>query len=226
MLERALADARTLAAGGADALIIENLGDCPFTAGSVDAFTIAAMTRIAGAVRAADLPMGINVLRNDALGALAVAAAAEADFIRVNVHTGVMVADQGVLTGTARQTLLERRRLGVRVAIAADVHVKHAVPLGDSRIEDAAHDTWHRGDADVLIISGAGTGKPTDPTDVRTVRAAVPESTIWIGSGISTNRPLPEEADGAIVGTYLHRDSDLTAPLDPERVAAMRALLS
>jgi len=206
-------------------MIVENLGDAPFTGGPVDQYTIAAMTRIAHALVRSGLPVGVNVLRNDAVGALSVAAAAGATFIRVNVHTGVMATDQGILTGDARATLLERNRLGAETAIAADVHVKHAVPIGGSRLEDAAHDTWHRGKADVLIVSGAGTGKPTEGDDVNTVRQSVPNATIWIGSGLSPSHALPAAADGAIVGTWLHRDGDLTAPLDPERIAVIRRLL-
>ncbi len=225
VLERALADAHTLARGGADAVIVENLGDAPFTSGSVEPYTVAALSRIAIAVVEAGIPVGVNVLRNDAMAALSVAAASDAAFIRVNVHTGVMVSDQGLLTGAARATLLERNRLGATVAIAADVHVKHAAPLGAGRIEDAAHDTWHRGHADVLIVSGAGTGQPTDSDDVDRVRRSVPEATIWIGSGLTPASPLAPQADGAVVGTWLHRDADLTLPLDEERVASMRRLL-
>jgi len=101
---RALRDARALYEGGVDGVIVENLGDAPFTAGRVDAWTVAAMTRLALGVRALapERMLGINVLRNDALSALAVAEASSADFIRVNVHTGAMVTDQGVITGQAR----------------------------------------------------------------------------------------------------------------------------
>ncbi len=73
----------------------------------------------------------MNVLRNDALAALGVAVAAGADFIRVNVHTGAMLTDQGIIQGEADQTLRMRRYLNAeRIQIFADVLVKHAVPLG------------------------------------------------------------------------------------------------
>lgn len=225
---RATDDARALAAGGADAVIVENLGDAPFDADHVAPATVAAMTRVVLAVRAAapDLRVGVNVLRNDALAALAVAAATGSSFVRVNVHVGAMVTDQGLIEGRARQTLLERNRLGARVGIVADVLVKHAVPLGEPNLEDVARDTALRGGADVLVVSGAGTGRPTDPDRVRRLRSALPRVPVWLGSGTTPERlrdfpPL----QGAIVGTWLHRDEDLDAPLDPERVRAMRAAL-
>jgi membrane complex biogenesis BtpA family protein len=229
VLAAALRDARALAEGGADGLIVENLGDRPYAADRVDAWTVAAMTRIAVALREAlpDHALGVNVLRNDAEAAMSVAAAAAADFIRVNVHTGVMVADQGVLTGAARDTLLLRRRIGARVGIAADVAVKHAAPLAAQPLAQVAEDTFRRGLADALLVTGSGTGHPLDPADVDAVRAAVPEAPLWAASGVTpaTLPALLERVDALVVGTWLHRDARLDAPVDPERVRALRALV-
>lgn len=225
VLSRAAADAKALAEGGAEAIIVENLGDAPFTAGRVDAHTVAALTRTALVIQAAapSTPLGINVLRNDAVSALAIASACEAAFIRVNVLSGVMVTDQGIIEGQARQLLLERRRLESAARIAADVLVKHAVPLGDPKLEDVARDTWHRGGAEALIVSGSGTGRPLDPERIRRLRAALPEAPVWAGSGVTPERVPP--VDAAIVGTWLHEESDLQRPIDRSRVQAMRSAL-
>ncbi len=224
---RAVADARALADGGVDAIIVENLGDAPFAADQVEPATVAAMTVVALAVRDAchATPLGVNVLRNDAVSALAVGAAVSAAFIRVNVLSGVMVTDQGVIGGRARELLLERNRLGADLRIAADVLVKHAVPLGEVDLADAARDLEGRAGADVIIVSGRGTGLPTEPARVRRVRGVV-AAPVWIGSGVTSDAPgAAADADGAIVGTALHWDSRLDAPVDPERVRRMRAAL-
>lgn len=222
VLQRAVQDATALREGGAHGLILENLGDAPFERGRVDAFTVAAMTRLALAVRQAapSLALGVNVLRNDAVSALSIAAAVGADFIRVNVLSGAMVTDQGVIEGCARELLLERRRLGATIRIAADVLVKHATPLGHVRLEDAARDTWQRGGADALIVSGAGTGRPTDPQRLIEARAAVPEAPLWLGSGLNPDNAhqLGRLIDVAIVGTWLHEHSRLDLPVRAERV--------
>jgi hypothetical protein len=227
-LERAVADARALRDGGVDGLIVENLGDAPYTAGAVDAATVAYMTRVGTALRAelpADRLLGINVLRNDPMAALAVAAATEADFVRINVHTGAMVTDQGLIEGKARASLLERNRLGTSTRLVVDVLVKHAVPLGTPDLADVARDTAYRGLADVLVVTGSGTGRPHDPARVRMVREAVPDRPVWVGSGVDHASAGTLEADGAIVGTALHAEGHLDAPVDVERVRRMAELL-
>lgn len=231
VVARAAADARTLARGGADAVIVENLGDAPFARGAVDPITVACMTRAVAAVRSAapGLCVGVNVLRNDAEAALAIAVATGAAFVRVNVLVGAMVTDQGLIQGDARGLWLTRRRLGgTAVALAADVLVKHATPLGEPDLASVARDTWHRGGADALIVSGSGTGHPTRPEDVATVKAAAPDAPVWVGSGFTPDTAdalLAAGLDGAIVGTWLHRDGDLTAPLDVARVRDVAARL-
>ena len=225
---RAIDDARSLVDGGCDAVILENLGDAPFTGGRVDAWTVAAMTSLALDVqRAIAAPLGVNVLRNDALAALAIANAVNAAFIRVNVHTGAMLTDQGVVQGAARETLLERNRLGGDVKIAADILVKHAVPLAPQAIEEVAADTAGRGGADAVIVSGRGTGKPTSLAELMAVRCAV-RSPVWVGSGVTpdTAAVLASHADALIVGTYLHEDADLARPIDAQRVLHVRRALT
>ena len=228
--DRAVADARALWAGGIRTAIVENMGDAPFTGGRVGPEVVAAMTHIAGAVRSAvpELELGINVLRNDGAAALAVAAAVGARFIRVNVLSGASWTDQGLVQGQARDLLLLRRRLradGVpAIRIAADICVKHGVPAGEHDPVRVAHDTAGRGGADVLIVTGAATGAATVLSPIPAVRAAggVP---VWVGSGVTldTAAATARFADGAIVGTALHRHANVEEPLCPDRVRAMVA---
>ena len=225
---RAVADAQALVRGGCRAAILENLGDAPFTRAAVGPEVIAAMTRVAGAVRRAcpELVLGINVLRNDALAALAIASAVEASFIRVNVLSGSSWTDQGLIQSAARDLLLLRRRLeadgGPVIRIAADVCVKHGVPAGAADAVREARDASGRGGADFIIISGAGTGLATDLSNIEEIRraAAVP---VLVGSGVTlqTAGEVAARSDGAIVGTALHVDGDLSRPLCDDRVRSM-----
>ncbi len=193
-------------AGGLDALIIENYGDVPFTGGSVPAATVAAMAVLVEAVKAEFGPaVGVNVLRNDGVSALSVAAATGARFVRVNVLVGAMVTDQGLLEGDAWTVQRARRELAPGCRIWADVMVKHAVPVGAPRLEDLADDTYHRALADALILSGRATGAPSDPEDFRHVAQKVPDAPLIVGSGltIETLATTMKVAHGAIVATSL-----------------------
>lgn len=231
VLERALADARALADGGVHGVLVENFLDAPFYPDHVPPETVAAMAvAVAEVARAVRVPVGVNVLRNDAAAALAVAIATGARFIRVNVHTGVMLADQGWLEGRAHETLRLRARLvstGASPAILADVLVKHAVPPAALDLAQTARDTWHRGLADGLIVSGEETGAPTDVGCIEAVKAALPQAPVWIGSGLTAANAarLLAAADGAIVGSALARDGRAGAGIDPERVARLLAAL-
>ena len=224
IIDFAVADARAYESGGAHAIFIENFGDVPFTKTNVAPETIAAMTAAGCTVRAAvKLPIGFNVLRNDAQAALALCAACGGNFIRVNVHSGAMLTDQGIIEGDAYHTLRYRERIAPGAEIFADVHVKHAVPLGDWSLEDAAHDTVDRGLADALIVSGAGTGQAADLGDVERVRNACPKAKLLLGSGVKLEnvKSYLRFADGVIVGSSLKRDGKLANPVDPKRVAAL-----
>jgi hypothetical protein len=223
--QQLLRDAETLAQGGVHGLMMENFGDVPFYPDRVPAYVIAQMTALACEVRAQiDLPLGINVLRNDGCGALAVAHACGAHFIRVNVLCGARVADHGLIQGIAHDLLRQREILGESaIKIFADVDVKHSAPLAERPLEDEVDDLVHRGLADAIVVSGAGTGKATDPKKARLVKAAAPEIPLFIGSGITaeTVGKFVNHADGFIVGTALKKDGVAINPVELKRVVAL-----
>jgi membrane complex biogenesis BtpA family protein len=220
----AVEDARALVRAGFDAAILENYGDAPFFPGRVPPVTVSALTSCAAAVRDAfpDLALGINVLRNDAEAALSIAAVVGAACIRVNVHSGARVTDQGVVEGRAAETLRLRRALGAeRVAIWADVDVKHSAPLAARDVAREAEDLVERGLADAVLVTGEGTGLGVDEDKLRRVRQAVPRAPVYVASG-ATHASLPRLAascDGVVVGSALRADGVAGA-----RVAAERAM--
>ncbi|MCH7843278.1 MAG: BtpA/SgcQ family protein [Chloroflexi bacterium] len=224
VIDRAEDEANILEQGGVDGIIVENFGDVPFRTGRLDPETIAGMTvavdRVQGVV---SVPVGINMLRNDARSALGIAAVTGAKFIRVNVHYGVMAAEEGLIEGEAYQTMRHRKYLGLDVKILADVLVKHAVPLGSVDLGLIARETAQRGLADGLIVSGAATGLETASSDVSVVRQAVPDGLILVGSGVTEKNiwSVIEHSDGAIIGTSLKEDGIVTNRVDPDRVRRM-----
>jgi len=225
VIDAALRDARALRDGGCDAMAFENFGDRPFFKDDVPAETVAALTRvIVEVVSEVALPFGVNVLRNDAASAIVIAAATGAAFIRVNIHTGAMLTDQGIIEGRAAETLRKRTVLAPEVLIFADHMVKHAAPMVVIDEIQAAKDLRHRGLADGIIVSGAETGAEPDRASFAAVRDALPEVPILIGSGLTeTNAGTFADADAAIVGTSIKIDGRVEAPVDPDRVARVVA---
>ncbi|HUO46103.1 MAG TPA: BtpA/SgcQ family protein [Acidimicrobiia bacterium] len=220
VLSAARNDAALLVEAGFPALMVENFGDSPFFADQVPPVTVAGMALAVDAVvRAGAVPVGVNVLRNDAMAALAVAAVSGANFIRVNILTGTMFTDQGMISGMAAEVARERARLGSSVLVLSDVFVKHAQPPPGLTIDQAALDTWERGGADALIVSGTGTGTEPDLDHASLLRATVPGATILVGSGTRPDNlaRLAEVTDGAIVGSWVKREGKAHNPVDSGR---------
>jgi len=221
VIDRAEQEATALASGGVNGIIVENFFDAPFTKHQVDPSVVSAMSLIIHRIQQlVAVPVGINVLRNDARSAMAIASCVEAQFIRVNVLTGVMATDQGLIEGCAYELLRYRRELGSNVKILADVLVKHARPLGSPNLTTAVQETIGRGLADGVILSGWATGSPPSLEDLELAKAAAKETPVFIGSGASWENigKLIQSADGVIVASSLKRKGDINQPIDPIRV--------
>ncbi len=222
VLDRAEQEATALAAGGVDAIIVENFFDAPFPKDHVDPAVVSAMTVIIQRLQQmVTLPIGINVLRNDAQSALAIASCVQAQFIRVNVWTGIMATDQGLIEGRAHDLMRYRRELGSDVKIFADVLVKHARPLGSVNLTTAVQDTIERGLADAVILSGWATGDPPNLEDLELARDAAQGTPVFVGSGADwENVPqMMQVADGVIVSSSLKRQGKRENSIDPIRVS-------
>lgn len=233
VLQRALDDAERWKEAGASALVVENFGSAPFPKGTrghrLPPHQVAAMTRAVSRVQSVGLPVGVNCLRNDARSAMGIAAACGAAFIRINVHTGAYVTDQGLIEGEADETLRYRAALGAMdVAILADVLVKHASPLAPLSMTRAVEETLKRGRADAVIVSGTGTGAPVDSDALAEARAAAGDAIVLLGSGLTPDNAatLAKLADGAFVGTYAKVDGIVTNAVDVERARAVVAAFS
>jgi membrane complex biogenesis BtpA family protein len=226
VIEAARRDASAYAEGGVDGLIVENFGDVPFAKDRVGAEIVAAMALAVAAVREETrLPVGVNVLRNDVLSAVAIAAIAGGVFVRANVYVGAAVTDQGIIEGRAEEVQALIRRLDAPVAVWADVDVKHAAPLASRPLGEVAQDAVERGLAAAIIVTGRATGQPADLNDLQTVREAVPRTPLYVGSGVTaeTVAALLQTADGVIVGTAAKEGGIVTNPVSVERVRAIVA---
>ncbi|MFO1093232.1 MAG: BtpA/SgcQ family protein [Planctomycetaceae bacterium] len=228
VVEQVLTDFEVLTAAGVHGLMLENFGDAPFYPDRVPQETVACLTRLAVEIRRrSELPLGINVLRNDGAAAVAVAAAAEADFVRVNVLCGARVTDQGLLQANAHEVLRARDRLRANhIHILADVDVKHSAPLAARPLAEEVHETLARGGADAIIISGTATGALPDVQHVRTAFSAAGAASVIVGSGVTpaSLHDLWVHADAFIVGSQFKQDGVATSPVIAERVRELMAV--
>jgi len=220
VFETALREVAIFKKHNVDGLIVENFRDMPFYPDKLPPETIAGMTAVIREIR--NLfpgPIGVNALRNDAQAAMAIAVATQAQFIRVNVHTGSAITDQGLIHGKAHETLRLRENLKSGMLIFADVDVKHASPLGNRGIEAETRDLTNRGLADAIIVSGEGTGLPTRSTDIEKVRKNT-NLPILLGSGVKPGniKTLFGISDGFIVGSYFKKDGKAMSTVEDERV--------
>ena len=220
VFDHALSELEIFKRHGIDSVIVENFRDTPYYPGRVPGETIAGLAAVSREiVRAAGVPVGINVLRSDGEAAVAIAAATGAHYVRVNVHMGVMVTEQGLIQGVSQLTTRLRASLRSDVLICADVGVKHAAALAPRGLATDARDLAERGLADALIVSGDRTGVETSVADLDEVRS-VTSLPLLIGSGATPDnihKVLPK-VDGVIVGSYFKTDGRGENAVDDARV--------
>jgi membrane complex biogenesis BtpA family protein len=218
----AVEEARLLQEGGMDGILIENMHDRPYLRGHTGPETVAAMTAACAAVRAATgLPCGVQVLAAANREALAVAQAADLQFIRAEAFVFAHVADEGLLQSCAADLLRYRRSIGAgSIRILTDIkkkHSSHAI-TADVSLEETAHAAEYFL-SDGLIVTGLRTGHEPAPEEVSAVSGAV-ALPVFTGSGVTLANvsAFLQAGYGVIVGSSLKVEGDWRNPVDPFRV--------
>ena len=219
------ADLSALMQGGIDGVLLENDNDRPHTL-EVSKAQVAWLTRAASEARSVcALPLGIGVQRIDWEAALAVAAAANLDFVRLDVFVDrVRMLEQEVAVDPQAVLRLRQRLKAERVQLWTDVHVKHATLIDRTSIEESARVAAASG-SDAVLVTGARTGEPPDLDELRRARTAAHPKPVLIGSGLDAAGAgrLAPFADGTLVGTALLQDGRARLERVREVVAAWRA---
>ncbi len=234
IIDKAVGDAKILVENGADGILVENYNDIPFYPDEVPPHTLTTMSIVVHeVVKEVSIPVGVNILRNACSQAIGVAGITGASFIRCNVLAGIMISNEGIVSGRAHEVIRYRDRLGKDTKIFADVLVKHAhslVPM--KRFEEVAIDTLDRGGANAIIVTGKRTGlPPSEPlvAMVMSMKEHRPKAKVIVGSGIRPNNIiyLNRYFDGFIVGTYFERFDPKKGwyELVPERIREIKNAL-
>lgn len=222
MEARAVADARAYQEAGFEAIMIQNVADKP-VAPRVGPETTAWMGALGRSVRrAVAIPLGVCVLKSDGPAAVAIAQAIGGQFVRVKVWVGAMVGAEGLVSGSALETLEFRRRIGAgNVTVFADVLDRTGVPLGNVGLEETAHEAvWH-GCAEGLVVTGKSEAESFDW--LTRAKKASPSVPIWVGGSVTVANmaEMLSRCDGAIVATAAKVGGVLMNEVSPERARAL-----
>lgn len=209
---------------GVNGIAIENMHDVPYLRGEVGPEIVAAMALVGQAVKAeSQLPVGIQILAGANLEAMAVAHAANLDFIRAESFAFAHVADEGLIESSAAKLLRYRKMIGAdRVQVWADVkkkHSSHAITADISLGVMAETVEFMRGDA--VIITGSATGDAPKLADVEEAKTHC-RLPVILGSGVD-DKNIAEfwlKADGFIIGSFFKREGKWRNEVDRRRVEA------
>ncbi len=222
LVARAGNEAKLYRECGIDGVIIENMHDVPYLRGEVGPEIVAAMTAIATEVKGTcGLPVGVQILAGANIEALAVAHAADLDFIRAEGYAYAHVADEGLIQASAAKLLRYRKMIGAtRVQVWADVKKKHAAHAitADVSLGETAETVEFMG-ASCVIVTGSATGKPPNIADVQEAKShcSLP---VLLGSGVTENNiaEFYDDADGFIIGSAFKFEGLWSNTIDAARV--------
>eukprot|EP00088_Acartia_fossae_P035450 TRINITY_DN3652_c0_g1_i10.p1 TRINITY_DN3652_c0_g1~~TRINITY_DN3652_c0_g1_i10.p1 ORF type:complete len:272 (+),score=41.51 TRINITY_DN3652_c0_g1_i10:42-857(+) len=226
ILERVEHEAEILKRHNMHGVIIENMHDTPYCLErDLGPETTACMSILASKVRhilPSSVPVGVQILAAANKSALAVALAANLQFVRVEGFVYSHVADEGWIDACAGPLLRYRKQLSAsHIHVFADIkkkHSAHAVTADVNIAETASAAQFFN--VDGVIVTGTSTGVAASPEELKTVTQAVKNKIpVLIGSGVTPqNMHQFKDATGLIIGSYLKYDGDWQNQLDEDRI--------
>lgn len=159
---------------------------------------------------------------------MAVAHAAELDFIRAEGYVFAHIADEGFIESSAAKLLRYRKLIGAqRVQVWADVkkkHSSHAITADLNLGATAEAVEFMCGDA--VIVTGNVTGAAPRQADVNEVKASC-HLPVMLGSGIDAGNiaAFYDVADGFIIGSYFKAEGNWKNAVDPLRIERLMSVL-
>lgn len=218
----AVKEAKQYETAQVDGIIIENMHDVPYMKGHVGPEIVAGMTVVAKAIReAVCLPLGIQILAGANKEALAVAKAADLDFIRAEGFVFGHVADEGYIDSCAGELMRYRKMIDAdKVKVFTDIKKKHSSHAITSDVDIV--ETAHAAEfflSDGLIITGSSTGKAVDIRELDALRDSV-NKPVLIGSGITVDNITDywDYANAFIIGSHFKENGFWVNPISNERL--------
>ncbi|NQW36503.1 MAG: BtpA/SgcQ family protein [Flavobacteriales bacterium] len=222
IIAAAVAEAKLYKKAGIDALAIENMHDVPYIKNDVG-HEISTMMAVIGREikRETNLPCGIQILSSANKAALAVAKAADLDFIRAEGFVYGHLADEGYIDACAGDLLRYRKQIDAEhIAVFTDIkkkHSSHALTADVSLVETAKTAAYFRSDG--LLITGSSTGSAASIEEIKAVKAAC-NIPVIVGSGVTRDNleTYLFHSDALIVGSYFKQNGHWNNPLDYDKI--------
>jgi len=222
ILDSALKEAQIYKDSGVDAIAIENMHDIPYLKNDVGHEISAVMTIVAHAVKKlSQLPCGIQILAAANKAALAVAKAANLDFIRAEGFVFGHLADEGYIDSNAAELLRYRKMIDAEdIAIFTDIkkkHSSHALTADLDIVETAKAAEYFLSDG--LIVTGISTAQAVNLQELDAINYACKIPTI-VGSGVTIDNVerYLTASDGLIVGSHFKKAGYWANDLETDKI--------
>jgi membrane complex biogenesis BtpA family protein len=170
------------------------------------------------------VPFGVNYLW-DPVATVALAVATGAAFAR-EIFTGVYASDMGLWQPDCAGALRLRASLGrPDLKLLFNINAEFADSLDTRPLELRARSAVFSSEADVICVSGPLTGQPAEHSDLKKVKAAVPDRPVLANTGVNLDNvaDILAIADGCVIGTHFKVGGDTWAPVDGARVERFMA---
>lgn len=222
IVKEAVAEAKMYMNAGVHSVMLENMHDVPYLNKHVGEEIIAGMAVIASEVKQnINLPVGVQILAGANKAALAVAKAADLDYIRAEGFVFAHVADEGIISSAAGELMRYRKSIDAEnVLVFTDIkkkHSSHAITSDVSIDETAKAAEFFLSDG--VIVTGKSTSDKADIRELELVSSSV-NIPVLIGSGITKENVADyiDLADGFIIGSYFKKDGKWFNPVDETKV--------
>lgn len=210
---------------------------------------IASMTRLATEIKQIlpKMPCGVQVLASANCQALAIAKAANLQFIRAEGFVFSHVADEGFTNSCAGELLRYRKHISAEnVLVFTDLkkkHSSHAITSDVSLLETVHAAEFFLTDGVILTgmhtiarfmrifriiminlfdFAGTATGQAVSVNDLKSIQNKC-QSPILIGSGVTTAnlKDYFYKSNAAIIGSYFKQNGNWSGDLCEKRIASM-----
>lgn len=208
VIDRAEQEASAMVSSGIDTILLENTNDAPYASDRVDPAAIIAIAQVIQRIKQfSQISVGISVLANDPLSALAIAVNTKAQFIRVPVLVGTRVTEGGMLPGKITELTAYYQQLKAEhpIEIWADVTMNHIVPVPQLKAPWQAPQGYLKQVIATVQKQHGITGIIVNQAELSPEQLAeLKEETtlpVWVGEQFDTDSisPFYQAADGLIL---------------------------